>query len=233
MRPRNLLIQSCQHRSMRLCKPDQVTIGGLLRSLRPRGKMRDIVIIRNKKEGKRLCALQLQQHTARLCHSKSVNRRLRKHPHKTKLRDGASGQSRKSLRFDPPRYPVMKFVVGKSQRDQRIHIQKKCHGRITLWKVREDIVNVFAAQCRSSISGAPHRQPGNRIGDNPALPCLLPVRHQNNAPGFHADLYRIASLNAKLAPKRPRKNNLSFSRNPGLHGKTILPQSGTWSATAQ
>src|SRR6187551_1354445 len=94
--------------------------------------------------------------------------------------------------------------------------------RAALRKVRQDLVNLAAAQARSSLSRAQHRQTSYRIGDDLALPRLLSVRHQNNASRLNADLHRIAGLNAKLAPKRPRKNNLAFGRNFGLHGKTIL-----------
>ena len=35
---------------------------------------------------------------------------------------------------------------------------------------------------------------------------------------------RIAGANAELAAKRSGKNDLAFGGDPGLHGKTILPQ---------
>jgi len=44
-----------------------------------------------------------------------------------------------------------------------------------------------------------------------------------NTTGLDVCLERVAGPNAKPASKRARKNDLAFSRNFGLHGKTILP----------
>jgi hypothetical protein len=47
---------------------------------------------------------------------------------------------------------------------------------------------------------------------------------EHNTLSFHIDIERIARANSEPAPQRPGKNDLAFSGNSGLHGKTILPR---------
>ena len=51
---------------------------------------------------------------------------------------------------------------------------------------------------------------------------LSPGR-QYNSPVLYIGVQRIPGTNIESATKPARKNDLSLSRNFGLHGKTILP----------
>ncbi len=99
--------------------------------LDPTGKMGDILAVRNKRKGHRLCCLKPLQQVASLPNGKSVLWRLREDSDETELGDRASCQFWGSLCGQPP-HPsgnaLVEFVFKEAKRDQGIHIKQVFHG---------------------------------------------------------------------------------------------------------
>jgi hypothetical protein len=118
-------------------------------------------------------------------------------------------------------------MVRESERNQGVNVEQVSQGRSfmadLLRKVRQDFLNLFAAQLGSIRPRTEDRKPSNRVGHDFGLVRPFFARRQNNASSFDIGLQRIPRADAQPPPQRPRKHNLTFRRNLSLHGKTILP----------
>jgi len=107
-----------------------MTIRNLLGSLDPPWKPGNIVVVGQECKTKHIRLFHARQQAARLCNRESVRRRLRQNPYESQFRDRTSGQSQSGTGPQPVCYTTVEFVVNEPKRDERVYIEKVCHGKL-------------------------------------------------------------------------------------------------------
>src|ERR1022692_105994 len=161
-----------------------MAIGRLSGGLNPSRKMRDIVIVRDKRKSGGTCLLDSKQQRTSLSDCESVSRGLRKHANKPQFGNRASSESRKFLRAQPSGYAVVKFMMRESERNQSVDVQQVHHRRHILahppsHESREfcqNLGNLFACQYGRVATYMQNRQPRLRIGHDPGPQWTLLMR---------------------------------------------------------
>ena len=87
-------------------------------------------------------------------------------------------------------------------------------------------MDLQARQLRSLWARGQSRQTSDRISNDPRFSQTGSSRGQNYAVTFEFRLQQISGLEIQFAPDPAGDDHLALGRKLGLHGKTILPQSG-------
>ena len=100
----------------------------------------------------------------------------------------------------------------------------RLHPEDKSWEIGQALLDFLVCKLGCLRTGGKYGKAGSGIAsDFHPIATTLP-RRKNNAPSLDFSIERITSLNPQPAPNRAGKHDLSFGRNLGLHGKTILPR---------
>jgi hypothetical protein len=102
--------------------------------------------------------------------------------------------------------------------------QKPSHSRPanTSLEIRQNLLNLFAAQQGSARPCAQDGETSHGVGDNSDVARTLLSRCQNNASRFDLNIEEITGEDAHPAAKRARKHDLALGGNSGFHNMAIL-----------
>ncbi len=195
-RPRNFFIESCQYRAVGQSQSCKMAVPDLSSGSRPFGKLRDIVIVREKTKAHRLSPLQAKEKLTSLDNGEAVLRNLSQHPHEPQFNERTGQQLRTRVRkliAHPRSNSLVKLMLKHSQRHKGVYVQQMTHGKLAR----------ISSTCSLVSVGAP----------GPPLKTGSPVKGSAKILGFRECVRR--SINTMRSPSR-LTSRASPARKPSL-----------------